>query len=156
MVNRNSSNLHSNNNNNHTNNNNNNHHHHQHGAGAVVGGAGEAAVAAVAASNRRGGGAAAGGALGPAGDWVNEDIDRFSFEDSDRFEEDSLCSWSSDPESLYNNWRGWKKPSTFGLVNTSNNGSGCGDTNNNHSKVTGKFFSCNLTYGFFCIEMRLA
>ncbi|XP_026286597.1 zinc finger SWIM domain-containing protein 8 homolog isoform X2 [Frankliniella occidentalis] len=33
-----------------------------------------------------------------------------SFYDSDRFEEDSLCSWSSEPESLCNNWRGWKKP----------------------------------------------
>nr|KAG5692676.1 hypothetical protein BaRGS_028476 [Batillaria attramentaria] len=31
--------------------------------------------------------------------------DRFSFEDSDRFEEDSLCSWGSEPE-LCNNWRG--------------------------------------------------
>ncbi|EEZ97539.2 zinc finger SWIM domain-containing protein 8 homolog [Tribolium castaneum] len=41
-----------------------------------------------------------------------EEGDRFSFEDSDRFEEDSLCSWSSEPESLCNNWRGWKKPST--------------------------------------------
>ncbi|XP_031334218.1 zinc finger SWIM domain-containing protein 8-like [Photinus pyralis] len=41
-------------------------------------------------------------------DW--EDVDRFSFEDSDRFEEDSLCSWSSEPESVCNNWRGWKKP----------------------------------------------
>ncbi|XP_022909187.2 zinc finger SWIM domain-containing protein 8 homolog [Onthophagus taurus] len=41
-------------------------------------------------------------------DW--EDGDRFSFEDSDRFEEDSLCSWSSEPESVCNNWRGWKKP----------------------------------------------
>jgi hypothetical protein len=40
----------------------------------------------------------------------NEDCDRFSFEDSDRFEEDSLCSWSSEPESLCNNWRGWKRP----------------------------------------------
>ncbi|KAH0822049.1 hypothetical protein GEV33_000742 [Tenebrio molitor] len=39
-----------------------------------------------------------------------EEGDRFSFEDSDRFEEDSLCSWSSEPESLCNNWRGWKKP----------------------------------------------
>lgn len=36
--------------------------------------------------------------------------DRFSFEDSDRFEEDSMCSWSSEPESVCNNWRGWKKP----------------------------------------------
>lgn len=33
-----------------------------------------------------------------------------SFDDSDRFEEDSLCSWGSEPESLCNNWRGWKKP----------------------------------------------
>ncbi|KAH8274690.1 hypothetical protein KR018_010054, partial [Drosophila ironensis] len=38
-------------------------------------------------------------------------IDRYSFDDSIRFEEDSLCSWSSEPESLCNNWRGWKKPS---------------------------------------------
>jgi len=35
--------------------------------------------------------------------------DRFSFEDSDRFEDDSLCSWISEPESLCNNWRGWRK-----------------------------------------------
>lgn len=38
----------------------------------------------------------------------NEDTDRFSFEDSDRFEEDSLCSWSTEHDSLCNNWRGWK------------------------------------------------
>ncbi|XP_030746209.1 zinc finger SWIM domain-containing protein 8 isoform X2 [Sitophilus oryzae] len=38
--------------------------------------------------------------------------DRFSFEDSDRFEEDSMCSWSTEPESVCNNWRGWKKPSS--------------------------------------------
>ena len=41
-------------------------------------------------------------------DWETEG-DRFSFEDSDRFEEDSLCSWISEPESLCNNWRGWRK-----------------------------------------------
>lgn len=41
-----------------------------------------------------------------------EECDRYSFEDSDRFEEDSLCSWSSEPESLCNNWRGWKRPIT--------------------------------------------
>ena len=41
-----------------------------------------------------------------------EEGDRMSFDDSDRFEEDSLCSWGSEPESLCNNWRGWKKPST--------------------------------------------
>ena len=41
-------------------------------------------------------------------DWEAEG-DRFSFEDSDRFEEDSLCSWISEPESLCNNWRGWRR-----------------------------------------------
>ncbi|CAH1795555.1 unnamed protein product [Owenia fusiformis] len=41
-------------------------------------------------------------------DWEAEG-DRFSFEDSDRFDEDSICSWISEPESLCNNWRGWKK-----------------------------------------------
>ncbi|XP_013138689.1 PREDICTED: zinc finger SWIM domain-containing protein 8-like [Papilio polytes] len=44
----------------------------------------------------------------PLLDW--EEVDHFSFEDSERFEEDSLCSWSSEPESLCNNWRGWKRP----------------------------------------------
>ncbi|XP_049279462.1 zinc finger SWIM domain-containing protein 8 homolog [Anopheles funestus] len=51
-----------------------------------------------------------------------EEIDRFSFEDSDRFEEDSLCSWSSEPESVCNNWRGWKKPA--GMINSFGGGSG--------------------------------
>lgn len=32
-----------------------------------------------------------------------------SFEDSDRFDEMSLCSWMSEPESLCGNWRGWKR-----------------------------------------------
>ncbi|XP_032868578.1 zinc finger SWIM domain-containing protein 8 [Amblyraja radiata] len=40
-----------------------------------------------------------------------EDGERFSFEDSDRFEEDSLCSFISEAESLCQNWRGWKKQS---------------------------------------------
>jgi hypothetical protein len=44
-----------------------------------------------------------------------EETDRFSFDDSDRFEEDSLCSFSSEPESLCNNWRGWKRVTTFGI-----------------------------------------
>lgn len=54
------------------------------------------------------------------GVWNNEqENDRLSFEDSDRFSEGSLCSWSSEQESLCNNWRGWKKPNpnnnaTFG------------------------------------------
>lgn len=43
-------------------------------------------------------------------DW--DEGDRFSFEDSERFEEDSLCSWMSEPESVCNNWRGWKKANT--------------------------------------------
>ncbi|KAL0964419.1 hypothetical protein UPYG_G00323590 [Umbra pygmaea] len=38
-----------------------------------------------------------------------EDGERFSFEDSDRFEEDSLCSFISEAESLCQNWRGWRK-----------------------------------------------
>ncbi|EFN86094.1 hypothetical protein EAI_12552 [Harpegnathos saltator] len=42
--------------------------------------------------------------------------DRFSFDDSDRFEEDSLCSFSSEHESLCNNWRGWRRPAAaFGM-----------------------------------------
>ena len=50
------------------------------------------------------------------------DGDRFSFEDSDRFEDDSLCSWISEPESLCNNWRGWRKPN----CNTSGGAAGTG------------------------------
>jgi hypothetical protein len=49
----------------------------------------------------------------PMVDW-EEGESRFSFEDSDRFEEDSLCSWSSEPESVCNNWRGWKRPPNAG------------------------------------------
>ncbi|GFR32079.1 zinc finger SWIM domain-containing protein 8 [Trichonephila clavata] len=55
-------------------------------------------------------------------DW--DEGDRFSFEDSDRFEEDSLCSWISEPESSCNNWRGWKKQ----------NGNNCGTYHLSHSK----------------------
>lgn len=80
---------------------------------------------------------------GAAVDWVQEDLERFSFDDSDRFEEDSLCSWSSEPESLYNNWRGWKKPSNFGLGNNANSSVGAagGDnpTDSRKSSGSGKF-----------------
>ncbi|VDN02746.1 unnamed protein product [Thelazia callipaeda] len=38
--------------------------------------------------------------------------DHFSFEDSERFEEDSLCSWMSDAESVNQNWRGWCSENT--------------------------------------------
>ena len=40
-----------------------------------------------------------------------------SFDDSDRFEEDSLCSWVSEPESVCGNWRGWKRSSQNGVQN---------------------------------------
>ena len=36
----------------------------------------------------------------------------FSFEDSDRFDDESLCSWMSEPESVCTNWRGWRKQNT--------------------------------------------
>lgn len=52
--------------------------------------------------------AAAGGGGGGAG---GGEMDAFSFDDSDRFEDDSVCSWISEPESVVNNWRGWRKPS---------------------------------------------
>lgn len=57
------------------------------------------------------------------GVWNNneQENDRLSFEDSDRFSEGSLCSWSSEQESLCNNWRGWKKP------NVNNNNSFIGN-----------------------------
>lgn len=59
-------------------------------------------------------------------DWELVDSDRFSFEDSDRFEEDSLCSWISEPESLCNNWRGWKKSTYSSNPNPVLNGTGGG------------------------------
>ncbi|CAG4993686.1 unnamed protein product [Parnassius apollo] len=66
-------------------------------------------VAGASNSNGKGGRQAAPVDVGsPLLDW--EEGDHFSFEDSERFEEDSLCSWSSEPESLCNNWRGWKRP----------------------------------------------
>lgn len=46
-----------------------------------------------------------------AADGVDWD-DRLSWEDSERFEEDSLCSWLSEPESLIQNWRGWSSANT--------------------------------------------
>lgn len=52
-----------------------------------------------------------------------EENDRFSFDDSDRFEEDSLCSFSSEHESLCNNWRGWRRPAAaFGMSKKSSEG----------------------------------
>lgn len=73
----------------------------------------------VAGAGNLSGGSAGGEVAAALLEW--EDGDRFSFEDSDRFEEDSLCSWSSEPESVCNNWRGWKKPTnTSGSYNFSN------------------------------------
>ena len=63
-------------------------------------------------------------------DWEG-DVDRFSFEDSDRFEEDSLCSWISEPESLCNNWRGWRNCKQSGgaqLNTTTSRDSDSGET----------------------------
>lgn len=81
------------------------------GGGGCSRGAGAAAAAEIV------NGAAEEGAVldGPLiGEW--EETDRFSFDDSDRFEEDSLCSFSSEPESLCNNWRGWRRPgAAFGI-----------------------------------------
>ncbi|XP_047984423.1 zinc finger SWIM domain-containing protein 8 homolog [Leguminivora glycinivorella] len=66
-------------------------------------------VAGASNSNGKGGRQAAPVDVGsPLLDW--EEGDHFSFEDSERFEGDSLCSWSSEPESLCNNWRGWRRP----------------------------------------------
>lgn len=59
-------------------------------------------------------------------DW--DERDRFSFEDSDRFEEDSLCSYMSEPESVCNNWRGWKK------INHMNNSCPFNYMQSSHSK----------------------
>ena len=50
-----------------------------------------------------------------------EEAERFSFEDSDRFEEDSICSWMSEPESVLNNWRGWKGPKSSVVANSNSN-----------------------------------
>lgn len=73
-----------------------------------------------------GGGGGGGGAADHASAMIEwEDGDRFSFEDSDRFEEDSLCSWTSEPESVCNNWRGWKRQSNGGTYSYSNSASKC-------------------------------
>lgn len=68
------------------------------------------------------GGGAGGDVAAAMLEW--EEGDRYSFEDSDRFEEDSLCSWSSEPESLCNNWRGWKRPQGASAGSFSFQGSG--------------------------------
>lgn len=73
-------------------------------------------------------------------DW--DEGDRFSFEDSDRFEEDSLCSWISEPESSCNNWRGWKKQ----------NGNSCGPYHLPHSKNKGMvslYIKASIALNFF-------
>lgn len=44
--------------------------------------------------------------------------ERLSFEDSERFEEDSLCSWLSEAESACNNWRGWAAQGANNYGNT--------------------------------------
>ncbi|XP_031553811.1 zinc finger SWIM domain-containing protein 8-like isoform X2 [Actinia tenebrosa] len=54
-------------------------------------------------------------------EWEENNEERFSFEDSDRFEEDSLGSWISDPESISANWRGWKRNSQIGSTSSYEN-----------------------------------
>lgn len=39
-----------------------------------------------------------------------------SFDDSDHFDEDSLCSWMSEPESFCKNWRGWQMQNSNNTV----------------------------------------
>ena len=48
-------------------------------------------------------------------EWDENNEECFStFDDSDRFDEDSLCSWISEPESVSMNWRGWRRISQNG------------------------------------------
>jgi len=70
-------------------------------------------------------------------DWELVDSDRFSFDDSDRFEEDSLCSWISEPESLCNNWRGWKRSNFTSNPNPVLNNTGLSSTYTNGCDVPG-------------------
>uniref|UniRef100_H2Y5Y5 Uncharacterized protein n=1 Tax=Ciona savignyi TaxID=51511 RepID=H2Y5Y5_CIOSA len=49
----------------------------------------------------------------------------FSFEDSDRFDDESICSWMSETESFCTNWRGWRRQNSSIVAqngNNSNNG----------------------------------
>lgn len=78
-------------------------------------------------------------------EWNNEECDRYSFDDSDRFEEDSLCSWSSEPESLCNNWRGWKRPIT---ISSFGNGS-------SRKMPDGKFFPLSMFTNVFYLKIIL-
>ena len=47
------------------------------------------------------------------GEYPEYEGDKYSFDDSDRFEDESICSWGSDPEPP-NNWRGWKRQNQNG------------------------------------------
>ena len=81
-----------------------------------------------------------------------EMTDVFSWGDSDPFEEDD--SWMSEPESVCNNWRGWKKCSNSNTNNNVINGgsggqfvastSGLGIGYNNNSGVNGVPLPSNL------------
>jgi len=66
------------------------------------------------------------------------DGDRFSFEDSDRFEDDSLCSWISEPESLCNNWRGWRKPNCSSSGSAPGTGSAHTTTPSTHQSTNSR------------------
>lgn len=61
-------------------------------------------------------------------EWEENNEEHLSFDDSDRFEEDSLCSWVSEPESICGNWRGWKRNSQNGVQFDSDIGEGTVET----------------------------
>jgi hypothetical protein len=53
------------------------------------------------------------------GPWLNnnqmgDEDDQVSFEDSERFEDDSICSWQSENESLNQKWADWTAPLSDG------------------------------------------
>lgn len=74
------------------------------------------------------------------------ECDNYSFEDSDRFEEDSLCSYSTEPESICNNWRGWKRPIANGSFG---NGNSKKQNDGEYSISTFTFFEWNFVFFLF-------
>ncbi|WAQ97485.1 ZSWM8-like protein [Mya arenaria] len=77
-------------------------------------------------------------------DWDN-DGDRFSFDDSERFEEESMCSWMSETESLNNNWRGWKRQNG-GQTSPSYNKAQEGEVLS-LVELASQTVACNIPYG---------
>lgn len=95
------------------------------GGGTGANGGGGAAAGGGGGGGANGGGGEDGVQARAIQDWEEAlaEADGYSFEDSDRFEEDSLCSWSSEAESLINNWRGWRRPPAgFGISKKTSEG----------------------------------